>query len=346
MSSFDKENRPRCFFDIAINQTPGEKGESLRCGRPLHYKGSLFHRVIKEFMVQGGDFEKGNGTGGESIYGESFDDENFKIDHDEPFLLSMANKGPNTNGSQFFITTSLCPHLNGKHVVFGRVISGQQIISDIENQRVDQSYKPYAEIRVEHCGELIKKSVALQLAHQKTAQKDENVQLEYAASKSEDESVSTEISEESSESEPGEIMTRQEISREAYTLSRTLYRERMKVLAKKMNIPFEYLGIMPVDPEEIPPGPNNPLIRRTRTPTPERLKRKLAGIDDPKPRIQSKRPEKYKHVKGRGDVKFEDDIMRKTRTEPRPSSSPKSRDRRHRSRSPRRFSSPQKRSKL
>ena len=111
----------------------GEKGTG-KSGKKLHYAGSSFHRVIPGFMCQGGDFTKGNGTGGESIYGEKFDDEfeNAVVGHTEPYLLSMANAGPNTNGSQFFLTTSRTPHLDGKHVVFGRVTSGQPVIDAIE----------------------------------------------------------------------------------------------------------------------------------------------------------------------------------------------------------------------
>jgi peptidylprolyl isomerase len=109
----------------------GEKGMG-KSGKPLHYKGSSFHRIIQQFMCQGGDFTAGNGTGGESIYGMKFADEAFKFKHTEPFLLSMANAGPNTNGSQFFITTVPTPWLDGKHVIFGKAVEGQNVIKAME----------------------------------------------------------------------------------------------------------------------------------------------------------------------------------------------------------------------
>lgn len=130
----------------------GEKGVG-KSGKPLHYKGSIFHRVIPQFMLQGGDFTRFNGTGGESIYGMKFPDENFKARHDKPFLLSMANSGPNTNGSQFFITTVPCGWLDGKHVVFGEVVDGHELVKKIETLG-SGSGKVAAEVMIADCGEL------------------------------------------------------------------------------------------------------------------------------------------------------------------------------------------------
>nr|XP_058922808.1 peptidyl-prolyl cis-trans isomerase D isoform X4 [Kogia breviceps] len=114
----------------------GEKGIGPSTGKPLHFKGCPFHRIIKKFMIQGGDFSNQNGTGGESIYGEKFEDENFHYKHDKEGLLSMANAGRNTNGSQFFITMVPTPHLDGKHVVFGQVIKGMGVARILENVEV------------------------------------------------------------------------------------------------------------------------------------------------------------------------------------------------------------------
>ena len=130
----------------------GERGVG-KSGKPLHYKGSIFHRVIPEFMLQGGDFTNGNGTGGESIYGDKFRDEGFKFRHDGPGILSMANAGKDTNGSQFFITTVATPHLNGKHVVFGRVIEGMDLVKEIEGFG-SNSGTPTKRISIRDCGEL------------------------------------------------------------------------------------------------------------------------------------------------------------------------------------------------
>ncbi len=178
-----KKNRPRCFFDVTVDGSPigrivfelfvdtcpitcenfralctGEKGKGRSTGKPLHYKGCSFHRIVKNFMIQGGDFIAGNGTGGESIFGGTFADENFELKHKEPFLLSMANRGKDTNGSQFFITTKATPHLDGIHCVFGRAVSGQNVISEIEAQKVDsKSCRPITDIVVSHCGELVLK---------------------------------------------------------------------------------------------------------------------------------------------------------------------------------------------
>jgi len=169
----------QCFFDISVGGAPvgritfklydettpktcknfrqlctGESQKRTNTNQKLHFKGSSFHRVIKDFMLQGGDFTRGNGTGGWSIYGETFRDENFQKRHTKPGLLSMANAGRNTNGSQFFITTKATPWLDNKHVVFGEVVQGMEIVRSIENGKTDSNDKPRNEVKITNCGTL------------------------------------------------------------------------------------------------------------------------------------------------------------------------------------------------
>lgn len=171
-----QQENPIVFFDITIGgQNAGRikmelfadkvpktaenfrqfcTGEYRRQGVPQGYKGCAFHRVIKDFMIQGGDFINGDGTGAISINGDRFEDENFDLKHTGPGLLSMANSGPNSNGCQFFITTVKAPWLDGKHVVFGRVIDGMLTVRKIENVPVSPDSRPKIPVIISECGEL------------------------------------------------------------------------------------------------------------------------------------------------------------------------------------------------
>ena len=130
----------------------GEKGKG-KTGKKLHYLGSIFHRIIPGFMAQGGDFVRKNGTGGESIYGLKFEDENFDLKHNKPGILTMANSGRDTNNSQFYITFVSCPWLDGKHVVFGEILEGIELLKVLESHG-SETGKPKAEIMVTGCGEI------------------------------------------------------------------------------------------------------------------------------------------------------------------------------------------------
>lgn len=169
-SSSALQNRAKVFFDTSINGTKMDRiefelyddivpktAENFRAlctgEKGFGYKGVPFHRIIPNFMLQGGDTDLTNGYGGKSIYGNKFADENFQVKHTKAGLLSMANAGPNSNGSQFFITTVPCPWLDGKHVVFGEVTNGMSTVKTIEAFGT-MSGKPRGKILVEECGEI------------------------------------------------------------------------------------------------------------------------------------------------------------------------------------------------
>jgi cyclophilin family peptidyl-prolyl cis-trans isomerase len=166
---------PVVYFDIAIADRPAGRiemtlrkdiapktvenfralctGEKSTPTKKLWYKNTIFHRVIPNFMLQGGDFERANGTGGYSIYGTKFADENFKLQHTGVGILSMANSGVNTNGSQFFLTTAETPWLDGKHVVFGSVTNGLEVVKAIERLG-SQTGRTSQKVEIVDCGQI------------------------------------------------------------------------------------------------------------------------------------------------------------------------------------------------
>ncbi|XP_069715233.1 NK-tumor recognition protein isoform X3 [Phaenicophaeus curvirostris] len=338
-------DRPQCFFEIEINREPvgrimfqlfsdicpktcknflclcsGEKGIGKITGKKLCYKGTTFHRVVKNFMIQGGDFSEGNGKGGESIYGGYFKDENFILKHDRAFLLSMANRGKHTNGSQFFITTKPAPHLDGVHVVFGLVISGFEVIEQIENLKTDTASRPYADVRVIDCGVLVTKSAKDALEKKKKVSSDSEV--------SDSSSTASSSSETSSESEDENERSRRRRKRKRRAKTKQSRKRRKeerkkedprckrisnqrRSLSDKSDTTEKAVEVSTkrdkpvVRPEEIPPVPENRFLLRRDVPVvniePEpKLLDATPALADQKPSVSKS----GRKIKGRGTIRY------------------------------------------
>ncbi|UYV83072.1 CDC16 [Cordylochernes scorpioides] len=276
-------------FDFALTNVPephvagaGEKGLGQTTKKLLHYKGSIFHRIVRNFMIQGGDFSAGNGTGGESIFSGTFKDENFELKHDKPFLLSMANRGKDTNGSQFFIklwvvpeppsqlhiwtskfvspTISLLLQLSKQasshtyfrrsiHVVFGSVVAGFDIVREIEGQKTDSNSKPLSDVKIANCGELVPKMKHKEKKKRKRVSEEEE---------GEDGQMSGSGGEEDSEKKKKKKKRDKEKSHKKSVKER-LSKRRNESVEKEYDDPE-----CSIRPEEIPDVPtNNFLMRRS-----------------------------------------------------------------------------------
>ncbi|XP_011340736.1 peptidyl-prolyl cis-trans isomerase G isoform X2 [Ooceraea biroi] len=264
----------------------GERGLGKITGKPLHYIGIIFHRVVKDFMIQGGDFSVGNGTGGESIYGGTFADENFILKHNKPFLLSMANCGRDTNGSQFFITTQPAPHLDNVHVVFGEVVSGQEIITHIEGLPVDRMSRPLQDAKVVNCGELVLKLKAKAKKRETRQSSSEDSDSDSYADKAKKKKKSKK-SKKRAKSEDGEVRDSNEEDN------------------KQLN---PLVSVTKIDPDEIPEVPANKFLYRAGSTNNANQKefRQHYGRD----RIRSHR-KTGRVFKGRGIFKIEKERIKK-----------------------------------
>ncbi|CAG9815788.1 unnamed protein product [Phaedon cochleariae] len=257
--------KTRCFFDVSIGGLncgrivfelftdvvpktcenfralcTGEKGVGEETQKQLHYKGVIFHRVVKDFIIQAGDFTNGNGTGGESIYGGTFEDENFSLKHEYPLLLSMANRGKDTNGSQFFITTQPAPHLDNVHVVFGRVVSGVDVVRQIEALPVDANSRPLQDAKILKCGELIKQAKVKkdkkkngEEGQENSEEEDRKVKKKHKKEKKKEKSKKHSKHHDKSEDEEGEVVE-----------------------------PHPLVTISNINPEDIPEVPKNKFLMR------------------------------------------------------------------------------------
>ncbi|XP_040208150.1 NK-tumor recognition protein isoform X2 [Rana temporaria] len=305
----------------------GEKGIGKVTGKKLWYKGSTFHRVVKHFMIQGGDFSDGNGKGGESIYGGFFKDENFILKHDRAFLLSMANRGKHTNGSQFFITTKAAPHLDGVHVVFGLVISGFEVIEKIESQKTDAASRPYADVRIVDCGLVGSKStkdVPEKVKQATSASEESDSSTKSSSSSSSSESSSSDSEEEAEKnrrrkrkrktkvkhSKKRRKENRQEVKEDHPPNQHSTHSEQTNTVDdKEAGAKREKLVVRP---EEIPPVPENRFLLRRDAPN-----AKAEPEPKPSPALpdNSSVTKSGRKIKGRGTIRYHTPPRSRSRSE-------------------------------